>query len=71
MSYMTGSGVSLSVYGNDMEELQSAARALGQRMSQAEGVVSVSDGLEDAAPALQVLVDRNKAVTKGITVAQI
>ena len=71
MSYMTGSGVSLSVYGNDMEELQSAARALGQRISQAEGVVSVSDGLEDAAPALQVLVDRNKAVTKGITVAQI
>ena len=71
MSYMTGSGVSLSVYGNDMEELQSTARALGQRMSQAEGVVSVSDGLEDAAPALQVLVDRNKAMTKGITVAQI
>ena len=71
MSYMTGSGVSLSVYGNDMEELQSAARALGQRMSQAEGVVSVSDGLEDAAPALQVVVDRNKAMTKGITVAQI
>ena len=71
MSYMTGSGVSLSVYGNDMEELQSAARALGQRISQAEGVVSVSDGLEDAAPALQVLVDRNKAMTKGITVAQI
>ena len=71
MSYMTGSGVSLSVYGNDMEELQSAARALGQRMSQAGGVVSVSDGLEDAAPALQVLVDRNKAMTKGITVAQI
>ena len=71
ISYMTGSGVSLSVYGNDMEELQSAARALGQRMGQAEGVVSVSDGLEDAAPALQVLVDRNKAMTKGITVAQI
>ena len=71
MSYMTGSGVSLSVYGNDMEDLQSAARALGQRIGQAEGVVSVSDGLEDAAPALQVVVDRNKAMTKGITVAQI
>ena len=71
MSYMTGSGVSLSVYGSDMEDLQSAARALGQRIGQAEGVVSVSDGLEDAAPALQVVVDRNKAMTKGITVAQI
>ena len=71
MSYMTGNGVSLTVYGSDMEELQSAARALGQRIAQAEGVTEVSDGLEDAAPALQVVVDRNKAMTKGITVAQI
>ena len=71
MSYMTGTGVSMRVYSSDMESLQSAARSLGQRMEQVEGVQDVSDGLEDAAPALQVVVDRNKAMTKGITVAQI
>ena len=71
MSYMTGTGVSLRVYSSDMESLQSAARSLGQRMEQVEGVQDVSDGLEDAAPALQVVVDRNKAMTKGISVAQI
>jgi multidrug efflux pump subunit AcrB len=71
MSYMTGTGVSLRVYSSDMESLQSAARSLGQRVEQVEGVQDVSDGLEDAAPALQVVVDRNKAMTKGITVAQI
>lgn len=71
MSYMTGTGVSLRVYSSDMESLQSAARSLGQRMEQVEGVQDVSDGLEDAAPALQMVVDRNKAMTKGITVAQI
>ena len=71
MSYMTGTGVSLRVYGSDMESLQGAARSLGQRMEQVEGVQDVSDGLEDATPALQVVVDRNKAMTKGITVAQI
>ena len=71
MSYMTGTGVSLRVYGSDMESLQGAARSLGQRMEQVEGVQDVSDGLEDAAPALQVVVDRNKAMTRGITVAQI
>ena len=71
MSYMTGTGVSLRVYSSDMESLQSAARSLGQRMEQVEGVQDVSDGLEDAAPALQVVVDRNKAMTKGVTVAQI
>ena len=71
MSYMTGTGVSLRVYGSDMESLQGAARSLGQRMEQVEGVQDVSDGLEDAAPALQVVVDRKKAMTRGITVAQI
>ena len=71
MSYMTGSGVSLQVYGDDMETLQASAQALGQRIAQVEGIADVSDGLEDAAPALQVVVDRNKAMTKGITVAQI
>lgn len=71
MSYMTGSGVSLQVYGDDMEDLQTAAGALGRRIAEVEGIEDVSDGLEDAAPALQVVVDRDKAMTKGITVAQI
>ena len=71
MSYMTGSGVSLQVYGDDMEGLQTAAGALGRRIAEVEGIEDVSDGLEDAAPALQVVVDRDKAMTKGITVAQI
>ena len=31
----------------------------------------MSDGLEDAAPALHVSIDRNKAMRKGLTVAQI
>ena len=71
MSYMTGSGVSLQVYGDDMEGLQTAAGALGRRIAEVEGIEDVSDGLEDAAPALQVVVDRDKAMAKGITVAQI
>ena len=71
MSYMTGSGVSLQVYGDDLEGLQTAAGALGRRIAEVEGIEDVSDGLEDAAPALQVVVDRDKAMTKGITVAQI
>lgn len=50
MSYMTGSGVSLQVYGDDMEGLQTAAGALGRRIAEVEGIEDVSDGLEDAAP---------------------
>ncbi len=71
MSMLTGSGVALEIYANDMETLQAAAKLAGKTMSQLDGVLEVSDGLEDATPALHVQIDRNKAMAKGITVAQI
>ncbi len=71
MSYMTGSGVSLQVFGDNMEDLQSAAQDLAKRLEQVDGVAEVDDGLDESAPALQVVVDRTAAAKKGMTVAQI
>ena len=71
MSMMTGSGVSLQVFGDDMEDLQSAAQDLAKRLEQVDGVAEVDDGLDESAPALQVVVDRTAAAKKGMTVAQI
>ena len=71
MSYVTGSGVSLNVYCEDMETLQSTAQAIAARMEQVDGTENVSDGLEDAAQALRVTIDRTKAMEHGMTVAQI
>ena len=71
MSYMTGSGVSLQVFGSDMADLQSSARAIAQRLEQVEGVGEVDNGLNESAPALQVVIDRKAAAEHGMTVAQI
>jgi len=71
MSALSGSGISVNIYANDMDALQSAARKTAAVMEELEGVKAVSDGLEDAAPALHVSIDRNKAMEKGLTVAQI
>ena len=71
MSMMTGSGVSLQVFGDNMEDLQSAAQDLAKRLEQVDGVAEVDDGLDESAPALQVVVDRVAAAKKGMTVAQI
>ena len=71
MSMMTGSGISMRIYSENMQALQNAARTAAAAMADLEGVAEVSDGLEDSAPALHVAVDRNKAMSKGITVAQI
>ena len=71
MSMMTGSGVSIQVYGDDMAQLQKAAKAIAAAMEKVEGTTDVSDGLEEAAPALHVSVDRTKAMQHGMTVAQV
>ena len=71
MSMMTGSGVSLQVFGDNMEDLQSAAQDLAKRLEQVDGVAEVDDGLDESAPALQIVVDRMAAAKKGMTVAQI
>ena len=71
MSYMTGSGVSLQVFGSDMTDLQSSAQTIAKRLEQVEGVSEVSDGLDASAPALQVTIDRKAAAEKGLTVAQV
>ena len=71
MSMLTGSGVSMRIYSDDMDALQSAAREAASVLESIEGIGAVDNGLEDAAPALHVAIDRNAAMKKGITVAQI
>ena len=71
MTMLTGSGVSVHLYSNDMETLNEAARQTGELFERLEGVASVSNGLEDAAPALHVDIDPNKAMKNGLTVAQV
>ena len=68
---MTGTGITLRVYGDDMERLQEAAKTVGEALEGVEGVREVSDGLEEATPAVHLTVDRAKAMRHGMTVAQV
>ena len=68
---MTGSGISLRVYGEKMEDLQAAAKTVGEAIGSVEGVQAVSDGLTDAVPAVHLTVDRAEAMKHGMTVAQV
>ena len=67
---MTG-GIAVQVFGEDMVELHTAAQDVAAAMKEVPGAVEVSDGLEQAVDALHVNIDRNKAMKKGMTVAQI
>ncbi len=71
LSMLTGSGITMHVFAEDMDTLQAAARKAAQTLEGVEGLTEISDGLEDAAPALHISVDRNKAMAQGLTVAQV
>ena len=71
MSLLTGSGVTVNLYSQDMELLQSAAQDVADALADVEGVAEVNNGLEDAQQAYHIRVDKNKAMGKGFTVAQI
>jgi len=70
-SMITGSGITLRIYADDMDQLQNAARTVAETLRRIDGVREVSDGLESAAPAIHISIDRNAAMGQGLTVAQI
>ena len=71
LSMLTGSGVSLQLYCDDLQQLQTAAAKAAQVLEGVDGVAAVNNGLDEQVPALHIDVDRNKAMQNGITVAQI
>lgn len=71
MASLSGSGVEVKLYGEDMDALIEAASSLSEELDALEGVSSTETGLEEATPELRIVVDKNKAMAEGLTVAQV
>ncbi|MCR4617746.1 MAG: efflux RND transporter permease subunit [Lachnospiraceae bacterium] len=71
MGAILGSGLSISIYGQDLETLKNISEDVMEMVSQVDGYVDVSNGQEDADQVLHLVVDKDKAIRDGVTVAQI
>ncbi|MBR6627065.1 MAG: efflux RND transporter permease subunit [Lachnospiraceae bacterium] len=71
MSALGGSGISIQIQGRDLDRLKEIAADVAEIVAQVEGVTDVNDGMGEADEELRVIVDRNKAVDYGLTVAQV
>lgn len=71
MGSMLGSGLSISIYGEDLDTLTTISHDIMDIMGQVEGFEEVSNGQEEADKNLHLIIDKNMAMSKGITVAQI
>lgn len=71
MSALSGSGITINLYGDDLDQLQISAQEIAGKLSQVEGVSQVDNGIGDATPEIRIQVDKEKAMSKGLTVAQV
>ncbi len=71
MTAISGSGVTMRLFSNDLDSLQEGAKLAAARLGEVEGIESVSVGEEDPSPEIHFVVDKAKAISKGLTVAQV
>lgn len=71
MSALGGSGLELIVRGRDLQTLNNITQDLMEMLSGVEGLENLSNGQEEGAPQLRVVIDKDAAMRYGLTVAQI
>ena len=71
MSALGGSGITVQVKGRELDTLQDISRDVAAIVESVEGTAEVSDGLEESTGELRIIIDRNKAIEHGFTVAQV
>ncbi len=71
LSSLMSSGLTVNIYGSDVQTLKEIAADVAQLVAQVEGFTDISDGQEDADQVIQLDIDKDAAARLGLTVAQV
>lgn len=72
MSQLTGgTGLSINVYGDDLDKLSEVSHDIMDIVGTIDGFAEIDNGEEDVDQTLHLIVDKNKAMSMGLSVAQI
>lgn len=71
MTMLTGDGISLTVYCDNLDELQEYSTKIADTVEKVEGVENAFNGIDETTKELRITVDKEKAMKKGLTVAQV
>ena len=69
--YMSGTGVSIKLYSNDLDKLRVSGMNIEDRLRDIESLEEVSDITESSTEEVKVIVNKNDAMKHGLTVAQV
>ena len=68
---MLGSGLSVNIYGDDMETLKTLSEQVSNIVATVPGYTDISTSFAEGDNTIHLVIDRDKAMAKGLTVAQI
>lgn len=71
MSAMMGSGLSVKVYGDDLDTLTKITQDICDLAATIPGYENISNGQEEPDQVIRLVLDKDAAMRKGLTVAQI
>ena len=71
MSALGGSGIELKVKGADLDELKRISLDVAKIVEETDGTQEVNNGLGEASTEIRITVDKQKAMSYGLTVAQV
>ena len=71
MSTMMGSGLSVKVYGDDLDTLTKITQDICDLVATIPGYENISNGQEEPDQVIRLVLDKDAAMRKGLTVAQI
>lgn len=72
MSALLGDGsIQVTLYGDDLDTLQSTAEDMAKQLETVDGIDTTDSGIGATSPEIKITVDKEKAIKKGLTVAQV
>lgn len=71
ISALGGSGIQVKVEGDNLDKMQKTVKELRELFKDNEGVLKIESGIDSISTETRIIVDKNKAMEYGLTVAQI
>ena len=71
MSALSGSGVEVDIYGQNLDSLTTASQQVMDLLNSVDGIENVSNGQETGDEEVHIVIDKDKAMRLGLTVAQV
>ncbi len=71
LTSLLGSGLSVRISGSDLATMEQISEKVAQIVAEVEGYTDIQSSFSNGEPAIQLSVDKDAAMAKGLTVAQI